>query len=666
MRWSSGPRPASFALIRQTDEQHNPREWALFRNLPMATCDALPCTQPEGVIYLTDGESGFATSMLLRRTSWQRIPAMTTGRATSGAWEEPQVSGATRQPPDSVFATVARLAATICQAQLASISIPESGVACWCTPSRALPLDQMPQHDPFLPYVTREQGVFTIPDLTHDLRFAQDECVTGPLAVRSYAGIELRTADTKLRGTLAVYDSVARRFSPRQAEGLTLVAQQAVTLIELRAHSAAHEARTAELNEHEALLETLIANLPLALVACDAEGRVTHFSREAAEMCSIQRDETAAGTVDEYSVWAEIYQADGVTPVDRTDRPVARTLRGEPVNDLELVVVPRGSTERVTLSNGRRLVGANGRLIGAVVVTQDITERRRSELELERVHDQLRSSARQAGMMEVATSILHNVGNILTSINVCATLVDDGLKCSKAPEVCHVAALLQAQGAQLGEFMTSDERGKLVPDYLEALGEQLVKDTDAALERMAALRKSLEHVSNVVAMQQNYARLTSVRETVSVVDLVEDSLRLSAGACTRTGIDLRREFDPIPPITVDKHKVLQILVNLIRNAEYACAESGKKEKLLTLRVEGDGTLVRISVIDNGVGIAPENMSRLFTHGFTSRPSGHGFGLHSGAIAARQLGGSLRAESAGPEQGANFILELPRVPPEAPP
>jgi signal transduction histidine kinase len=589
---------------------------------------------------------------------------MTTGAATSGACEEPEVSGATRQTPDSVFATVARLAATICQAQLASISIPESGIACWCTPSGALPPDLVPQHDPFLPCVAREQGVLTIPDLTHDLRFAQEECATGPLAVRSYAGIELRTADTKFRGTLAVYDSVARRFSSRQAEALTLVAQQAVTLIELRARSAAHEVRTAELKEHKALLETLIANLPLALVACDAEGRVTHFNREAAEMWSIQRDETAAGTADEYSARAEIYQADGVTPVDRTDRPVARTLRSEPVEDLELVVVPQGSTERVTLSNGRRLVGANGRLIGAVVVTQDITERRRSELELERVHDQLRSSARQAGMTEVATNILHNVGNLLTSINVSATLVDDGLKRSKGREVCRLAALLQGQGAQLGEFMTSDERGKLVPDYLEALGEQLVKDTDAALEHIAALRKSLEHVGNVVARQQNYARLTSVRETVSVVDLVEDSLRLSAGAFTRTGVELRREFDPIPPIIVDKHKMLQILVNLIRNAEYACAESGKKEKLLTLRVEGYGTLVRISVTDNGVGIAPENMSRLFTHGFTTRPSGHGFGLHSGAIAARQLGGSLRAESAGPEQGATFILEVPREPPDA--
>jgi len=631
----------------------------------MATCDAFPCIQSEGVIYFTDGESGFATPTLLRRTSWQWNPVMTTGGATPGACEEPEVSGATRQPPDSVFTTVTRLAATICQAQLASISIPESGIACWCTPSRALPLDQMPQHDPFLPYVARELGVFTIPDLTHDLRFAQNECVTGPLAVRSYAGIELRTADTKLRGTLAVYDCVARRFSPPQVEGLTLVAQQVVTLIELRGRSAVQEARTAELKEHKALLETLIANLPLALIACDAEGRVTHFNRPAAELYSIQRDETAAGTADEYSVGAEIYQADGVTPVDRIDRPVARTLRGELVEDLELAVVPRGFTERVTLSNGRRLLGANGRLIGAVVVTQDITERRRSELELERVHDQLRSSARQAGMTEVATSILHNVGNLLTSINVCATLVDDGLKRSKAPRVCDVATLLQAQGAQLGEFMASDERGKLVPDYLEALGKQLVKDTDAALEHMATLRKSLQHVSNVVAMQQNYARLTSVRETVSVVDLVEDSLRLSAGAFTRSGLDLRREFEPIPPITVDKHKVLQILVNLIRNAEYACAESGKKEKLLTLRVEGDETLVRISVIDNGVGIAPENMSRLFSHGFTTRPAGHGIGLHSSAIAARQLGGSLRGESAGPEQGATFILEVPREPPEAP-
>jgi signal transduction histidine kinase len=179
-----------------------------------------------------------------------------------------------------------------------------------------------------------------------------------------------------------------------------------------------------------------------------------------------------------------------------------------------------------------------------------------------------------------------------------------------------------------------------------------------ALQELAALRENLEHIKETVAMQQSYAKLCGVTETVAVVELVEDSLRLNAGAFVRHGVTLRREFNEVPPITVDKHKVLQILVNLVRNAKYACDESGKTEKLITLRIDTSANGVRISVIDNGVGIRAENMSRLFTHGFTTRQSGHGFGLHSGALAAQQLGGSLHAESEGPGCGAAFILELP--------
>ena len=432
-------------------------------------------------------------------------------------------------------------------------------------------------------------------------------------------------------------------------------------LVEFALDISTRKRLTAELEGHKALFETLLTNLPLALIACDAEGRVTHFNREAAELCSMDQGEFQA---DGYSVRAGIYQADGVTPVERADRPLARTLRGERVENLELVIIPQGATERVTVSNGRRLIGADGRLMGALCVSQDITERRRSELELERVHEQLRSSARLAGMAEVATGILHNVGNVLTSINVCSALLTEGLKRSKVRDVGRVGGLLKEQGARLGEFLTDDARGKVVPGYLQALGERLVQENEAALGHMVTLRDSLEHVNHAVAMQQNYAKLASVRETVSVIDLIEDSLRLSAGAFTRHGIELCREFEPTPPITVDKHKVLQILVNLMRNAKYACDESGKKDRVLRLRVDGDGERVRISIIDNGVGIAPENMSRLFTHGFTTRASGHGFGLHSAVIAAQQLGGSLRAESAGLGHGATFILELPRDPPRA--
>jgi PAS domain S-box-containing protein len=413
---------------------------------------------------------------------------------------------------------------------------------------------------------------------------------------------------------------------------------------------------------NRALLETLIENLPLSLIACDAAGAVTLYNRAAAELLSMQSGNSSVGNTCEHVVGAQIYHADGVTPLELADRPLVKALRGEHVDDIELVVVPRDSNERVTLTNGRRLTAPDGRALGAFVITEDITERRRSEHELEEVHEQLRTSARQAGMAEVATSILHNVGNVLTSIHVAATMVQDGLERSKASEVCEVAELLLSQGARLGEFMMHDERGRIVPAYLQALGQQLAAETEAAQEHMDTLRKSLEHVDSAVAMQQKFARVASLRETVSVVDLVEDSLRLCSSAFNRHGIELRREFHPMPAITVDKHKVLQILVNLIHNAMNACNESDRKDKALTLRIEGGQPLVHISVIDNGVGIAPENMGRLFTHGFTTRPKGHGFGLHSGAIAARELGGSLRAESEGAGKGAAFILELPRDPP----
>jgi PAS domain S-box-containing protein len=294
----------------------------------------------------------------------------------------------------------------------------------------------------------------------------------------------------------------------------------------------------------------------------------------------------------------------------------------------------------------------------SVEFLRDISARKESAEELERVHKQLMIASRQAGMAEVATNVLHNVGNILNSVNISASLVIERVKQSKAPGVSRLAALLQEKGAAAGEFLANDERGKRIPEYLNSLGEQLLSDQKMALEELASLRDNLEHIKDTVAMQQSYAKLCGVTETIPVMDLVEDSLRLNAGAFVRHGVTLRREFSEVPPITVDKHKVLQILVNLVRNAKYACDESGRSDKLITLRIEPAPAGVRICVIDNGVGIPAENMSRLFTHGFTTRVDGHGFGLHSGALAAQELGGSLTVTSDGPGCGATFILELP--------
>jgi signal transduction histidine kinase len=172
----------------------------------------------------------------------------------------------------------------------------------------------------------------------------------------------------------------------------------------------------------------------------------------------------------------------------------------------------------------------------------------------------------------------------------------------------------------------------------------------------------VEHIKEIVAMQQSYARRGGITETLDIRLLVEDSLRMNEGAFSRHGVTIIRDYEDVPPIELDKHKVLQILVNVIRNAKYACEEG---EKRVTVRIRATNASMLISVIDTGVGIPKANLDRIFSHGFTTRPDGHGFGLHSSALAAKALGGSLQAESAGPGQGATFTLALPLVSPESP-
>jgi PAS domain S-box-containing protein len=409
----------------------------------------------------------------------------------------------------------------------------------------------------------------------------------------------------------------------------------------------------ADLLQQQTLLEAVITDLPVALIACDVSGRITHFNRAAVELQCVDTSPNPSTT--------PIFLADGVSAVPKDAHPLAQALRGETTSNLEFMIAPKAAHPRSILVSAHRLIGPEDQTLGAVAVIQDTTERKLADLELERVHKELVTASRQAGMAEVATNVLHNVGNILNSINISASLVADRVTQSKAPGVARVAALLQEQGDALAQFLTHDARGKRIPEYLATLGKQLAEDQTTALDELRSLRDNLEHIKETVTMQQSYAKLCGVTETVAVADLMEDGLRLNAGAFARHGVMLRREFAEVAPITVDKHKVLQILVNLLRNAKYACDESGRPDKQLTLRIEPAVNCVRISVIDNGMGIAPEHMDRLFTHGFTTRQSGHGFGLHSCALAAQELGGSLRAESDGIGRGAAFVLELPLGP-----
>jgi PAS domain S-box-containing protein len=425
----------------------------------------------------------------------------------------------------------------------------------------------------------------------------------------------------------------------------------------------ARKEMAAALLQNQTLLATVIAELPLALVACDVRGQVTHYNRSAAQLFGIPANAAGAVPRNPYPLTSQIYLPDGATLAPREERPLARALRGDKVRDAEFVIVRPDGVRRTARSSAQRLVGPAGQPLGALAVVEDITERRLAEEELERVHKQLLVASRQAGMAEVATNVLHNVGNVLNSVNVSASMVSERIRKSKCAGLARAAALLNQHAGELASFLASD-RGKHLPLYLQELAVELVAERDAAVAELTAVRGNIEHIKEIVAMQQGYARVGGVTDTLDVRVLVEDSLRMNEGAFSRHGVTIVRDFQDVPLVQVDKHKVLQVLVNVIRNAKYACAEAAGGPKRVTVRVRAGTGSVLIAVIDTGVGIPKENLERIFNHGFTTRPDGHGFGLHSGALAAKELGGSLLAESAGAGQGATFTLTLPLTSPES--
>lgn len=281
--------------------------------------------------------------------------------------------------------------------------------------------------------------------------------------------------------------------------------------------------------------------------------------------------------------------------------------------------------------------------------TQELKDTQRRAVEL----------ARQAGMAELATNVLHNVGNVLNSINTSATILGERLRALRLPSLLKVAGLLEERRSELATFMTGDERGRRLPEFLGKLGENLSAERDEMLHMTAALHRHVEHIRTIVELQQSYAMSSSLVEAASLEELLEDAIRINGAALGRHGVSLERHIIPLPRLMVDKHKLLQIILNLISNAKYALNDNPPGERRLTVKVDRPTEeRVRVQVCDNGMGIAPELLTKIFQHGFTTRKEGHGFGLHSCAIAARSMEGSLVAHSDGPGKGATFTLELP--------
>jgi len=288
----------------------------------------------------------------------------------------------------------------------------------------------------------------------------------------------------------------------------------------------------------------------------------------------------------------------------------------------------------------------------------EIAERKEAEKRVDALNKMLVQSAREAGRADVATSVLHNVGNVLNSVNVSSTLLKERVAHSKLAGLGRVTELMRAHAHDLAAFLTDNPQGKQLPPYLELLAQCWKDEQEVLLRELESLTKYVNHIRDVVNKQQSLTGASDLAENVSLSEAVDDALKMS-GLAHNNGIRVVREDSVVETVYVDRMKLMMVLVNLLRNAKEALEASDRADQNLILRLQNNGgDCVRVEVFDNGVGIAPEHITRIFAWGFTTKKDGHGFGLHSSALAATEMGGSLQAHSDGPGKGARFVLELP--------
>jgi signal transduction histidine kinase len=566
--------------------------------------------------------------------------------------------------PEEAFDDIVALAAQICRTPIALVSLVDEDRQ-WFKSHLGLSRRETARDVAFCAHVVLSRAdLMEVNDATTDPRFADNPLVTDDPGIRFYAGAPMVTPEGHAIGSLCVIDRIPRQLTDEQRTALRILSRHAIAQMELRRRTRELQAEVDEhrrsaqaLENSEKFLQSTLDALTTEIAILDQSGvilAVNEAWKRSAVDNSVASERLGPGAnyLERCEQHASRQEEDAVAMT----QGIRAVLSG--VNrEFRREYASHGPGEKRWFAvRVTRFGPEQDRRV--VVAHENITERKQAEEELGRLHRELLAASREAGMAEVATSVLHNVGNVLNSVNVSATLIGDRLRRNSIERFLQVSALLRAQAEDLAGFFARDPRASHLPAYLEQFGQHLIEENRDMLAELENLRANIDHIRGIVTMQQSYARLSGVVEKIDPVALVSDALRMIHGALERHGVRIERVFEAVPALEVDKHKVLQILVNFLRNAIDACDLAGGADKRIVLRVHLRDDRVVFSVADNGIGIPPADLHRIFNHGFTTKKGGHGFGLHSGANAAREMGGAVSVHSDGAGCGARFALELP--------
>jgi signal transduction histidine kinase len=271
---------------------------------------------------------------------------------------------------------------------------------------------------------------------------------------------------------------------------------------------------------------------------------------------------------------------------------------------------------------------------------------------LSHTQTQLAQTSQAAGRSQVASTVIHNVGNVLTNVNSLIDAACDRTQRLRISPLNKLADRLRSEDQNIAML-------EATPDYLEGLAGSLLSDQQSISELLSTLNDNVRHIHDVIRAQRQHADQSLELRPVALHDVIQEAISCCRARLEEDSVQVTVSGQLQVEIACDRSLMLQTMINLIGNARYAMRSLDSTSRHLQIRASADSRTAQIEFQDNGCGMTPETLARVFDAHFTTREGGTGLGLHFCAITLKRIGGTIEAASEGHGKGSVFTIRAPR-------
>ena len=399
------------------------------------------------------------------------------------------------------------------------------------------------------------------------------------------------------------------------------------------------------------LMQAIFDSISDGVIVADENGGLT-FNPSAERIIGSTLDALPDRWTEEYS----IFYADQATPVPTEELPLVRAMRGEATDEMEMFIRTAAKPEGVHISASGRPIRMPGAVRGGVTVFRDVTEKVRAEEALAQAFAQ--------GRLEVMDTILHNIGNAITSVAIGIGTLKEELE--KNPLIERLSALsetVEGHAEDWGEYVQHDPQGRQVRPFLLALAGDFVEQNQELIRTVERVNSQTSHIVDIVRAQRGFDSKAMTNKDINLRQAISGAMRIVRDSFAGKGIQTHVDCAGAPEeIRVQESQFNQMLVNLLKNAMEAIEELSRSGGLrgqprIEIRAYVRQDFLVLEVEDNGIGIDRKNLKAIFGAGYTTKRDGSGLGLHSAANFVTGSGGKIQPFSQGRGTGTTMRVEL---------